>query len=140
MTETAATEIDTAATELIHKQIPLCATLGIRANTFQPDEVALSLDWTPDLCTSNNVLHGGIIMTLADSVAGVCAYLNLPDRATGTATVEAKTNFLAATRYGTVTAHSRPLHVGIRTIVVEAEVRGDDGRLAAKVLQTQAIL
>jgi hypothetical protein len=27
-----------------------------------------------------------------------------------------------------------------RTIVVETEVRGDDGKLAAKVLQTQAIL
>jgi uncharacterized protein (TIGR00369 family) len=132
--------IDTAATELIHQQIPLCATLGIRANAFQPDEVALSLDWTPDLCTSNNVLHGGIIMTLADSAAGVCAFLNLPNEAAGTATVEAKTNFLAATRGGTVTAHSRPLHVGTRTIVVETDVRSDDGRLAAKVVQTQAIL
>jgi acyl-coenzyme A thioesterase PaaI-like protein len=37
-------------------------------------------------------------------------------------------------------AHSRPLHIGTRTIVLETEVRGDDGKLAAKVLQTQAIL
>ena len=131
---------DTAATELIHKQIPLCATLGITADTFQPDEVVLSLDWTPTLCTSNNVLHGGIVMTLADSAAGVCAFLNLPDGAAGTATVESKTNFLAATRSGTLKAHSRPLHVGTRTIVLDTEVRGDDGKLAAKVVQTQAIL
>jgi 1,4-dihydroxy-2-naphthoyl-CoA hydrolase len=157
---------DAAATELIHAQVPLCATLGITADTFRPDEVVLSLDWAPTLCTGNNVLHGGIVMALADSAGGVCAFLNLPERAGGTATIESKTNFLRpltmrpgtargggtsrlrgrdgpsgpATRGGTVKAHSRPLHIGKRVIVLETEVRGDDGKLAAKVLQTQAIL
>lgn len=132
--------VDTAATELIHRQMPLCATLGVSAVAFVPDETVLSLDWTPNLCTSNNMLHGGIIMTLADSAAAVCAFLNLPDGAGGTATIESATNFLGPIRCGTVTARSRPLHVGTRTIVVETDVRGDDGRLAAKVLQTQAVL
>jgi 1,4-dihydroxy-2-naphthoyl-CoA hydrolase len=157
---------DTAATELIHAQVPLCATLGITADTFRPDEVVLSLDWAPTLCTGNNVLHGGIVMALADSAGGVCAFLNLPEGAGGTATIESKTNFLRpltmragtargggtsrlrgrdgpsgpATRGGTVTAHCHPLHIGKRVIVLETEVRGDDGKLAAKVLQTQAIL
>jgi 1,4-dihydroxy-2-naphthoyl-CoA hydrolase len=131
---------NTAATELIHSQMPLCATLGITADIFRPDEVVLSLDWAPTLCTGNDVLHGGIVMTLADSAGGACAFLNLPEGAGGTATIESKTNFLAATRSGTVKAHSRPLHIGKRVIVLETEVRGDDGKLAAKVLQTQAIL
>ncbi|MFY9764828.1 MAG: PaaI family thioesterase [Mycobacterium sp.] len=131
---------DAAATELIHTQIPLCATLGISADTFRPDEVVLSMDWSPTLCTSNNVLHGGIVMALADSAGGACAFLNLPDGAGGTATIESKTNFLASTRSGTVKARSRPLHIGTRTIVLETDIRGDDGKLAAKVLQTQAIL
>jgi 1,4-dihydroxy-2-naphthoyl-CoA hydrolase len=131
---------DLAATEMIHAQVPLCATLGITADTFRPDEVVLSLDWAPTLCTGNDVLHGGIVMALADSAGGVCAFLNLPEGAAGTATIESKTNFLAATRGGTVKACSRPLHIGKRVIVLETEVRGDDGKLAAKVLQTQAIL
>jgi uncharacterized protein (TIGR00369 family) len=131
---------DTAATELIHTQMPLCATLGITVDTFGPDEVVLSLDWAPTLTTGNNVLHGGIVMALADSAGGACAFLNLPDGAAGTATIESKTNFLAATRSGTVKAHTRPLHIGKRVIVLETDVRGDDGKLAAKVLQTQAIL
>lgn len=131
---------DAVATELLHAQVPLCATLGITADTFRPNEVVLSLDWAPTLCTGNNVLHGGIVMALADSAGGVCAFLNLPDGATGTATIESKTNFLAATRWGTVKAHSRPLHIGKRVIVLETEVRGDNGKLAAKVLQIQAIL
>jgi 1,4-dihydroxy-2-naphthoyl-CoA hydrolase len=131
---------DTDATELIRNQMPLCATLGISAKTFHPDEVVLSLDWAPNLCTGNNMLHGGMIMTLADSAGAACAFLNLPTGAAGTATIESKTNFLAAARGGTVTAHSRPLHVGSRTIVIETEVRNDDGKLAAKVVQTQAVL
>jgi 1,4-dihydroxy-2-naphthoyl-CoA hydrolase len=131
---------DAAATEMIHTQMPLCATLGITADTVSPDEVVLGLDWAPTLCTSNNLLHGGMVMTLADSAAALCAFLNLPNGASGTATIESKTNFLAATRSGTVKAHSRPLHIGKRVIVLETEVRGDDGKLAAKVLQTQAVL
>ena len=149
---------DPAATEFIHAQVPLCATLGITADVARPDEVVLSLDWAPNLCTGNDVLHGGMVMTLADSAGGVCAFLNLPAGAGGTATIESKTNFLRpltmragtargeggpsapATRSGTVKAHTRPLHIGKRVIVLETEVRGDDGKLAAKVLQTQAIL
>ena len=58
----------------------------------------------------------------------------------GTATIESKTNFFAATRSGTVKAHSHPLHIGKRVIVVETEIRGDDGQLAAKTIQSQAVL
>lgn len=131
---------DTAATEMIQKLMPMCATLGITADTLSPDEVVLSLDWAHGLTTGNDVLHGGIVMALADSAGGACAFLNLPEGAGGTATIESKTNFLAATRSGTLKAHCHPLHVGKRVIVLETEIRNDDGRLAAKVTQTQAIL
>ena len=131
---------DIAATETIQKLMPLCATLGITADTFGPDEVVLSLDWAPTLTTGNDVLHGGIVMALADSAGGACAFLNLPEGAGGTATIESKTNFLAATRSGTLKAHCHPLHIGKRVIVLETEVRNDGGKLAAKVTQTQAIL
>jgi 1,4-dihydroxy-2-naphthoyl-CoA hydrolase len=131
---------DAAATELIQTLMPLCATLGITADTFGPDEVVLSLDWAPTLTTGNDVLHGGIVMALADSAGGACAFLNLPEGAGGTATIESKTNFLAATRSGTLKAHCHPLHIGKRVIVLETEIRNDGGELAAKVTQTQAIL
>lgn len=127
-------------TQLVRRLMPLCATLGVSVQAYRPEQVELALDWAPGLCTSGGVLHGGIIMTLADSAAGVCAFLNLPPGAQATATIEGKTNFLAAVRSGTVTAVSRPLHVGGRTIVVETDVRAGDGRLAARTLQTQAVL
>jgi 1,4-dihydroxy-2-naphthoyl-CoA hydrolase len=131
---------DTAATEMIHGLVPLAVTLGINADAAGPDEVVLSLDWAPNLTTGGGVLHGGIVMALADTSGAVCAFLNLPEGAGGTTTIESKTNFMAATRSGTVKAHSRPLHVGRRVIVVETEIRGEGGKLAAKTIQSQAVL
>ncbi|HEV8065524.1 MAG TPA: PaaI family thioesterase [Acidimicrobiales bacterium] len=131
---------DVVATEQIRVLMPLCATLGIEVDAYQPDGVAMSLRWSESLCTSNGIMHGGALMALADSAGGACAFLNLPEGAGGTATIESKTNFLAALRSGVATATSKPLHVGGRTIVVETEVRSSEGRLVAKVTQTQAVL
>ena len=128
------------ATALIREAMPLCATLGIRAEEYTADHVILSMDWSPSLCTSNGVLHGGAIMALADSGGSACGFLNLPPDASGTATIESKTNFLGAVRSGSVTATSTPLHRGGATIVIETSVRDDKGKLVAKVTQTQMVL
>jgi len=120
--------------------MPFCATLGVLADKYTPQEVELSLDWAPELCTTNGFLHGGVIMALADSAGGACALLNLPKDASGTSTIESKTNFVGAVRSGTVTAIATPLHVGGTTIVVETSVRDASGRLVAKVTQSQIVL
>jgi uncharacterized protein (TIGR00369 family) len=66
--------------------------------------------------------------------------LNLPEGASGTATIESKTNFLGAVQAGSVTATATPLHRGGTTIVVETAVRDSASRLVAKVTQTQIVL
>lgn len=124
----------------LRRLMPLAETLGMHAGAYTADAVALSLDWSPALCTAAGVLHGGVIMALADSAGGACALLNLPEDASGTATIESKTNFVGAVRAGTVTATARPLHRGRTTIVVETEVRDGSERLIAKVTQTQIVL
>ncbi len=131
---------DDAATRFLHEAMPLCATLGVRAVSSTPDAVVLSLDWKPELCTSNGLLHGGAIMALADSAGGACAFANLPDGATGTSTIESKTNFLGAVTRGSITATATVLHRGSTTIVIETSVRDDTDRLIGKVTQTQAVL
>ena len=103
-------------TEYIRRLMPLCATLGFQAVAIGPELVSLSAEWAPELCTVGGSLHGGVIMALADSAAATCAFLNLPEGSGGTATIESKTNFLSGIRSGVVSASSRPLHVGSRTI------------------------
>ena len=126
-------------TALLHESMPLCETLAMRVASAGPTEVVLQLDWSPALCTTGGLLHGGAVMALADSAGGTCAFLNLPEGA-GTSTIESKTNFLGAVKDGTITATARPLHVGGTTIVVETEIRRADGKLVGKVTQTQAVL
>ena len=125
-------------TETVNAQMPLGATLGIR--TFgDADVVDATLEFSPALCTAGKVLHGGVLMALADTAGAVCAFLNLPAGAR-TVTIESKTNFLGAVRDGTVTARARPLHVGKTTIVVETDVLDSSGRRVARTTQTQAVL
>ena len=120
--------------------MPLALALGIRSDEYTPKRVVLSLEWAPSLCTAGGILHGGVIMALADSAGGACAYLNLPAEAAGTSTIESKTNFLGAVREGRVTATAAPLHRGGTTIVVETAVRDETGKLVAKTTQTQLVL
>lgn len=139
MSDTAPEEQVDELTAMVRQTMPLCATLGVTAAGFEADEVRLELVWAPELCTSNGILHGGALMALADSAGASIAFLNLPDGAVGTSTIESKTNFLGAVTEGAVTAIARPLHAGSTTIVVETEIRNGD-RLVAKVTQTQAVL
>jgi uncharacterized protein (TIGR00369 family) len=118
--------------------IPFAAAIGMELLEATPELVVSRLQWSPERCTTGGVMHGGALMALADNGGGVCAFLNLPEGAVGTATIESKTNFMRAVREGAVTASSRPLHLGRTMVVVETELVRDDGKLAAKVTQTQA--
>ena len=121
--------------------MPFGGLLGIElVGDPRPDEVRARLAWREDLCTAGGLLHGGALMGLADSVGGLCAFLNLPDGAAGTATIQSSTNFLRPVRDGYAEAISRPLSVGRNVITVETEVADARGRAVARVVQSQAVL
>ncbi|HTN78637.1 MAG TPA: PaaI family thioesterase [Acidimicrobiales bacterium] len=119
--------------------MPLAGTIGIELTGASPQGVTGSLVHREDLCTTAGVLHGGVLMTLADTLGAVCAFLNLPAGAR-TSTLESKTNFLRAVTGGTVTAECAPVHVGRSTIVLQTQVRDADGRLVSLTTQTQTVL
>ncbi|AFU04443.1 PaaI family thioesterase [Nocardia brasiliensis] len=132
--------IDETGTMLFHQTMPFTERLGIEVLEHGPALVRSRLSWDESLCTLGGVMHGGVLMSLADATGAVCAYLNLPEGKQGTTTVESKTNFLRAVRSGYATASATPLHAGRSFIVVETEIRDDAGKLVAKVTQTQAVL
>jgi len=120
--------------------MPFGALLGVELDSASAQEVRGGLAWAPERCTAGEIMHGGALMGLADSLGGLCAYLNLPAGATATATVESKTNFFRPVKEGRVSAVSRPLHVGRSFIVVETDLHDGEGRHVARVTQTQAVL
>jgi uncharacterized protein (TIGR00369 family) len=119
--------------------MPFGVACGLELEAASAERVSGRLEWAPERCTAAGVLHGGALMTLADSLGAICAFLNLPPGAT-TSTIESKTNFFRAVRSGHVTAIARPVHVGRTTIVVQTDLRDAGDRPVAMVVQTQAVL
>jgi uncharacterized protein (TIGR00369 family) len=134
------TAVDQEQTEAIRQLVPFAGALGVEIIANRPEEVRARVEWQPERCTTGGVLHGGVIMSLADTTGATCAFQKLPEGADGTTTIESKTNFLRAVRNGYAEAVSRPLHAGRTVVVVETDVTDADGRPVAKVLQTQAVL
>ena len=120
--------------------MPFAGLLGVEGLDATPDEVRARLAWDESRCTVGGILHGGPLMALADCTGAICAYLNLPEGANATATIESKTNFFRPVSSRHVEAVSRLLHKGRTTIVVETDLRDADGKHVARVTQTQAVL
>ena len=117
----------------------LGALLGMRFVEIGPDRVVAELALRGELCTLGGTVHGGTLMALADTAgaAGTIASLQ-PDQRT--ATLESKTNFIAAARSGTLRAEATPIHKGRRTQVWETRVTDESGRLLSVTTQTQMVL
>ena len=117
----------------------LADLLGIRFVKASLDRVVAELPIRDALTTVGGAVHGGTLMALADTVGAVATVLNLPPGAT-TATLESKTNFLAAGRSGTLQAEATCLHRGRRTMVWQTRVTDGGGRLLSLTIQTQMVL
>ena len=119
---------------------PLPRWMGIAVTVAEPDRVVAELTVRDDFCTAGEIMHGGAIMAFADTVGALGTIVNLRE-GQGTSTLESKTNFFAATPVGSrLVAETIPLHRGRRTQVWETRITNDQGRLIAKVTQTQMVL
>jgi 1,4-dihydroxy-2-naphthoyl-CoA hydrolase len=122
-------------------RMPFARLLGMRVTEASAARVIAEQQVRADLCTSGGVMHGGAIMALADTLGAIGAYLALPEGATGTTTIESKTNFLAPAPEGAVViAETLPLSTGRRLSVWQTRVTRPDGKAVAVVTQTQLVL
>lgn len=112
---------------------------GIRVVSAGKDKVIGELDADERHLNGRGVVHGGAYMAFADDIGGTTARMNIPDEMS-TTTVESKSNFFRAAPPGRLTAVSVPLHVGRSTVVVQTQIFGADGKLAAQVTQTQLVI
>jgi|SRR5215472_17512904 len=118
--------------------MPFARHLGLELDEATADRVVARLAWAPELCTAAGVLHGGALMTLADSAGALVTFLGLPDGAT-TATITSSTQLLRPVTGGTVRAVAVPLHRGRTTVTAQTSLFDDDGRLVAQTTQVQAV-
>jgi 1,4-dihydroxy-2-naphthoyl-CoA hydrolase len=119
--------------------MPFAVATGVELDRAEASEVVGRLAWTPERCTAGFVLHGGALMTLADTAGAVCAFLGLPAGAR-TATTQSGTHLLRAVSGDDVRATARPVHAGRTLVVVQTDVTDSRGRLVARTTQTQAVI
>ena len=121
--------------------MPFSKSMGIELREAAPERIAASMVVRADLCTIGGALHGGAAMAMADALGAIGAFLNLPEGAGGTTTIESKTNFLGAAPEGaTLLAETTPVHRGKRTSVWTTKISREDGKPVAMVTQTQMVL
>jgi 1,4-dihydroxy-2-naphthoyl-CoA hydrolase len=124
----------------VDEPLPFAKLLGLKVTSVAPERITAELVVRDDLCTRPAVLHGGAVMSLADTLGALATMANLPAGAS-TTTIESKTNFFAAIPAGeTAIAECTPLHRGRTTMVWQTRITRPDGRLAALVTQTQLVL
>jgi uncharacterized protein (TIGR00369 family) len=119
--------------------MPFAEHLGVRLVSADADHAAARLAWAPELCTAGGILHGGVLMSLADSVGAVPAFLGLPPGAR-TATITSTSQMFRPVSGGEVRAEAEVVHRGRTTVTVRTSLYDDRERLVAQTTQVQAVL
>jgi uncharacterized protein (TIGR00369 family) len=121
--------------------LPFATLMGVVFVDATPERVEAHMLVREDLCTLGQIIHGGAVMALADTVGAAATIINLPEGAKGTTTLESKTNFIGPAKAGaTVHAIATPVHRGRRTQVWQTRIETEEGRLVAVITQTQMVL
>ena len=108
--------------------------------TFSKTEKAYSecvLEINEKLLNPHNVLHGGIIYSMADTGMGGALYPHL-DEDELCATIEIKVTYFVAVASGVLTCKTKLIHKGKRIAALESEI-DNNGRLVAKATGTYSI-
>jgi uncharacterized protein (TIGR00369 family) len=118
--------------------MPFAAALGIRIDEADATQAVARLPFRDDLCTTGGLLHGGALMSFADTLGAVVTFLGLPEGA-GTATIASSTQLMRGAT-GDVSGRTAVLHRGRSTVTVQTTVFDADDRVVAQTTQVQAVL
>jgi uncharacterized protein (TIGR00369 family) len=118
--------------------MPFARRLGVVVEEASADRVVARLAWAPELCTSGGLMHGGALMSLADTAGALVTFLGLPEGAT-TATITSTSQLFRPVTSGTVRAVAVPVHRGRTTVTAQASLFDSSDRLVAQTTQIQAV-
>jgi 1,4-dihydroxy-2-naphthoyl-CoA hydrolase len=118
--------------------MPFAEHLGVTLEEAGPRQVIARLEWAPHLCTAAGIMHGGVLMSLADTAGALVAFLGLPEGAT-TATITSTSQLFRPVTGGAVRAVATPLHRGRTTVTAQTSLYDTEQRLVAQTTQVQAV-
>lgn len=114
--------------------------IGLRFVEADLDHVVAEMDAAANHISRRNVVHGGLLMAIADTVGGFSTRINLLS-GQSTTTIESKTNFLRAAAPGSkLRARADALHKGRTTMVWQTIIRDNKNRTISITTQTQMVI
>jgi uncharacterized protein (TIGR00369 family) len=127
--------------QLEPEMMPFTKLMGLEVTSQEKGRIVGRISVREELCTTGKIMHGGAVMAMADALGAIGAYLNIPEGAKMTTTIESKTNFMRAAPFDSVvTGECTPLHVGRKTSVWQTTLRNEEHKTIAVVTQTQMVL
>jgi len=112
--------------------------LGTRIDKAQDGMGAVHLHVDARLYHGQQIVHGGVIFTLADTAMSMALMSLLPPN-TPFSTIEAKINYIRPVRTGEISAEATTIHHGRSTAVMECSVYNineSERKIIARVLGT----
>lgn len=105
--------------------------MGLDFVTISAEEVVV--EWTIDGRHRQpyGIVHGGVHSGVIETVCSMGAAMHAGPRGQTVVGVENHTSFLRAVREGRLRASAKPLHVGRRAQLWQAEITDESGRLVA---------
>jgi uncharacterized protein (TIGR00369 family) len=104
--------------------------LGLEVVEASGDRVVCTCRVRPDMHQPYGILHGGVYCSIVESAASLAGALWLGSEGNVVGVVNT-TNFIRATREGTLTATATPLQRGRTQQLWQVEILDEEGRLAA---------
>jgi 1,4-dihydroxy-2-naphthoyl-CoA hydrolase len=130
--------VDNMENQALIAMMPFAAKLGIALEEASPERVVATLPWAPELCTTAGVMHGGVLMSLADTVGALVVFLGMAEGET-TATITSTTQMFRPLTSGTVRAVSVLLNRGRTTATAQTSLFDSGDRLISQTTQIQAV-
>ncbi len=119
----------------------LVEALGIQFEVVSQERMVGTMPVGPATRQPFGLLHGGASVALAESLASVGGWLNVPDMAKQVVVgLEINCNHLRSKREGVVRGTATPVHVGRTTQVWSIEIRDEAERLIAVSRCTLAVV
>jgi uncharacterized protein (TIGR00369 family) len=107
------------------------ALIGLELGEMGPDRVTGTIPVTADLLQPYGIVHGGVLCAMVETLASFGGAIWYGDRG-HVVGVSNSTDFLRATRTGTLHAAATPIHRGRSSQLWLVDITDDEGRAIAR--------
>lgn len=115
-------------------------TLGIEIIEYTPERVVATMPVTPKTHQPFGLLHGGVSVVIAETVASAGSYQFIDKETQHAVGLEINANHIRAKKDGVVKAIGIPVHIGRRTLVWDIRIYDEEEKLVCISRCTMAVV